>query len=235
MKEIIQSNDDVLIMLDQLLKEERTFEWDQFYSDRGRNVPFFVDWPDENLVRYFKEGWFQPGKKVLELGCGPGRNAFFFTENGCQVDAVDSSKEALRWADERAKERGLKVNFLYENLFDLQVEEGSYDIVYDSGCLHHIAPHRRIGYLDIVNKALKPGGYYAVVCFVPGGNLGGAAISDWDVYRLRSLQGGLGFTEERLQMIFNEYRPIEIEEMKGNVGENPVFSQQGLLTALFQK
>ena len=234
MKEIIGSTEDVLVMLDHLLKEERTFEWDQFYSDRRRNIPFFADLPDENLVRYFREGRFRAGSKVLELGCGPGRNAFFFAEKGCEVDAADLSKEALRWAEERARERRVEVNFLHENIVDLQISEGSYDIVYDSGCLHHIAPHRRGAYLKLVDKALRPGGFFSVVCFVPGGNLGGAEISDWDVYRLKSLQGGLGFTEDRLKMIFDRFQAIEMREMTGARDES-VFSEKGLRTALFQK
>ncbi len=234
MQEIIRSTEDVLVMLDQWLKEGTTFEWDQFYSDRRRNVPFFENQPDENLVRHFSKGRFQSGMKILELGCGPGRNALFFAEKGCEVVAVDLSKEALRWAEERAKERELEVNFQHGSLFDLPVDEGGYDIVYDSGCFHHIAPHRRIDYLNLVKKALRPGGYYALVCFVPGGNLGGAEISDWDVYRLRSLRGGLGFTEERLRLIFDEYLVIEMKKMNGKT-DDPVFSQQGLQTALFQK
>lgn len=234
MTEIIRSIEDVLQMLDHFLKEERTFDWDQFYSDRRRNVPFFVDLPDENLVRYYREGWFQPESKVLELGCGPGRNALFFAEKDCKVDAVDSSLEALRWGEERASERGIEVNFIHENLFNVEVEEGSYDIVYDSGCFHHIPPHRRMSYLGLVNKALKPGGYFVVVCFVPGGQLGGADLSDWDVYRIKSLQGGLGFTEEHLRMLFNEYHVIEIKEMN-QMEDETVFSEKGLRTALFQK
>jgi len=42
---------------------------------------------------------------------------------------------------------------------------------------------------------IKPEGYFALTCFVEGGDLGGATLSDIDVYRERSLQGGLGFTE----------------------------------------
>ncbi|MFB5089812.1 class I SAM-dependent methyltransferase, partial [Psychrobacillus sp. PGGUH221] len=83
--------------------------------------------------------------------------------------------------------------------FELDIAEGTYDIVYDSGCLHHIAPHRRMSYIDLVKKALKPNGFFAITCFVQGGEFGGADISDWEVYRLRSLKGGLGYTDEKLR------------------------------------
>jgi len=71
LKENIDSYEDVLLMLDNLLMEESRFNWDTFYSDRDRKVPFFANVPDENLVEYFENNLLKPGK-VLELGCGPG-------------------------------------------------------------------------------------------------------------------------------------------------------------------
>ena len=48
--------------------------WDEFFADRAKPCPFFVEWPDENLIAWFSEGLLAPGR-VLELGSGPGRNA----------------------------------------------------------------------------------------------------------------------------------------------------------------
>ncbi|MEH6932657.1 MULTISPECIES: class I SAM-dependent methyltransferase [Bacillus] len=233
MKETISSYEDLLNMLDSLLREPTQF-WDDFYSNREKEIPFFTNKPDENLVSYFEKKLLNSGK-VLELGCGPGRNAIYFAENGCLVDAVDLSKESIHWATERAKEKNVNVNFIHDNIFDLQIEEGTYDIVYDSGCFHHIAPHRRMSYINLVKKALKPGGYFAITCFVQGGELGGADITDWEVYRLRSLKGGLGFTDEKLRIIFKDFSEIEIRRMKGIKQSNEVFGMPALWTALFMK
>ncbi|WP_373894627.1 class I SAM-dependent methyltransferase [Virgibacillus natechei] len=232
MDETIYGYEDVLKMLDSLLQEPTQF-WDNFYSDRDKGVPFFVDSPDENLVSYLDNHQFSPGN-VLELGCGPGRNAIYLAEKGCSVDAVDLSQESLNWAEERASEKNVNVNFINENIFELDIEEGAYDVVYDSGCFHHIAPHRRMNYIDLIRKALKPNGFFAITCFLQGGDLGVADISDWEVYRLRSLKGGLGFTEEKLRAIFKDFKEIEIRNMK-EIKQNDVFGVSGLLTALFQK
>lgn len=234
MKELIVNYDDVMNMLDGILKEEARLNWETFYADREKNVPFFVNAPDENLVSYFEKGLLQCGK-VLELGCGPGRNAIYFAKHGCSVDAVDGAQEPLKWGVERAKEKGVNVNFIHENIFDLQVREETYDIVYDSGCFHHIAPHRRRDYIELLQKALKPKGFFALTCFTEGGQFGGATISDWDVYRLRSLKGGLGFTDAKLRAIFHEFDVVEIREMKDMQGSHTTFGVSGLWTALFQK
>ncbi|MGH1141372.1 class I SAM-dependent methyltransferase [Bacillus pseudomycoides] len=233
MKETISSYEDLLDMLDSLLREPTQF-WDDFYSNREKGVPFFTNKPDENLVNYFEKKLLNPGK-VLELGCGPGRNAIYFAEKGCLVDAVDLSQESIQWATERAKEKNVNINFIYNNIFDLQIEEGTYDIVYDSGCFHHIAPHRRMSYINLVKKALKPGGYFAITCFVQGGELGGADITDWEVYKLQSLKGGLGFTDKKLRAIFKDFSEVEIRRMKEIKQSNKVFGVSGLWTALFTK
>jgi len=233
LKETIYDYEDLLEMLDSLLREPTQF-WDKFYSDREKGVPFFTNSPDENIVGYFEKKLFRPGK-VLELGCGPGRNAIYFAEKGCNIDAVDLSQESLKWAEERAIEKNVSVNFINENIFELDIEEGTYDIVYDSGCFHHIAPHRRMSYINLVKKALKPNGFFSITCFVQGGEFGGAEISDWEVYRLQSLRGGLGYTEEKLRSIFKDFREIEIRKMKEIKQPNEVFGVSGLLTALFQK
>lgn len=47
-------------------------------------------------------------------------------------------------------------------------------------------------YIEMVHNALKTGGYSGLTCCAPGfTEIGGALeISDWDVYRDRSMKGG---------------------------------------------
>jgi len=181
MDETIYCKEDIVAMLDSLLKEQSKFNWDSFYSERDRIVPFFINAPDENLVQYFNSNLLSPGGKVLELGCGPGRNAIYFAKQGYHVDAVDISKEALQWGIERAKEQEVSVHFILNNIFELEVHTQKYDVVYDSGCFHYIAPHRRIDYIKLLKQALKPGGFFGLTCFVENGILGGSDLTDWEV------------------------------------------------------
>lgn len=233
MKETIRTQDDLLNMLDALLREPTAF-WDSFYEDRTKRIPFFVDKPDENLVAYVEQRQL-PLTRVLELGSGPGRNALYLAERGSQVDAIDLAQSSIDWANERANERQLDVRFRQGNLFELSIEDGAYDFVYDSGCFHHIAPHRRHDYIRVVTEALRPGGCFALTCFVEGGQYGGSDMTDWDVYRQRSLQGGLGFTEDKLRSIFDTFDVLEIRLMQEAAPTDPVFGLSGLWTALFQK
>lgn len=229
----INNYEDIKNMLDNLLREPEQF-WDEFYSNREKRIPFFENKPDENLVNYFARKLLTSGK-ALELGCGPGRNAIYLTEKGYIVDAVDLSIESLKWAKDRAIDKDISINFINKNIFDLHIENSNYDLVYDSGCFHHIAPHRRIDYIDLIKRALKPNGYFVINCFIEDGPLGGSSISDWEVYRIQSLQGGLGFTEEKLRRIFQDFECIEVRNMRPAESNELVFGVDGLLTGIFQK
>lgn len=86
----VASNGELLELLDSLFEQRQGEWWDEFFSDRAEPCPFFVEYPDENLFEYFDSGNMAPGR-VLELGCGHGRNALYFSRRGCVVDAVDFS------------------------------------------------------------------------------------------------------------------------------------------------
>ncbi|WP_336882240.1 class I SAM-dependent methyltransferase [Priestia koreensis] len=211
MKNTIDCYSDVLEMLDSLLRDPEPF-WEDFYTDRTKPIPIFTDYPDETLVSYVRSVNLT-GRKVLDIGCGAGRNALFLASQGFEVDAIDLSSTSIEWAKERADERNLSIRFIHGNLFETALRTETYDLIYDSGCFHHLAPHRRITYNKLVTRVLKTGGHFGITCFVPGGKFGGSTLSDWEVYELRTLQGGLGYTKERLIDISNQLQIIDARAM----------------------
>jgi SAM-dependent methyltransferase len=194
--------------LDALLAHQDPGRWDSFYADRSRPVPFFGPAPDENLAAWIGEGIVRPGR-ALDLGCGFGRNAVHMARHGFHVDAVDHSETALAWGREAAQQAGVQVGFVRSDVFELQLPEAAYDLVYDGGCFHHIAPHRRAQYVALVARALKPGGTFGMTCFRPEG---GSGFSDDEVYERGTLGGGLGYTEEQLRGIWSA--GLGIEELR---------------------
>jgi SAM-dependent methyltransferase len=229
----IYTRDDVLGMLDALLEARDGAWWNEFFADRSKPCPFFVEWPDENLAEWFGEGMLAPGR-VLELGCDNGRNATYLASLGCSVDAVDFSAGAIGWARERAKSAGASVNFRCCSIFDATFTEGSYDLVYDSGCFHHLAPHRRKDYVELVHRALKPGGGYGLVCFRPEG---GSGYTDQQVYERASLGGGLGYSEDHLRALWNQapFSLRVLRQMRKTDGQGPCFGEDFLWTLLAAK
>ncbi|MFB7534030.1 class I SAM-dependent methyltransferase [Streptomyces sp. NPDC056178] len=239
----IRTVDDVLNLLDSLFTREAdrwtadgASWWDSFYADRTKPVPFFVAKPDENLVSYVERGLIAPGR-ALDLGCGPGRNALHLAALGFEVDAVDLSPAALAWAGDRAREAGADIRFHRGDAFALAATElsGPYDLIYDSGCFHHLPPHRRISYLALLDRSLAPGGHFALTCFAAGETGMGSELPDASFYdRTDSLHGGLAYTPQSLRRIFDDLTEVELRRMRDEPPESPHFGEPFLWTALFR-
>lgn len=230
--EFIDPEQDALAALDALLPGRGSGWWNGFYEDRAKPCPFFAEKPDESLVRWVGERLFPPGK-ALDLGCGNGRNAVFLARQGFVVEAVDYSRKAIDWAAERVREAGVAVRLRCQSVFDMAAEAGSYDLVYDSGCFHHMPPHRRRAYVERVTAALKPGGWFGLTCFRPEG---GSGYSDDEVYERRSLGGGLGYTEAQLRAIWSDGLELRIiRQMNKPDEEVGLFGEDFLWALLAQK
>jgi len=175
-----------------------SFDW--MYADRPQ-APFIAqnELPDENLAEFL--GAYPKPARALELGCGEGRNAIYMANQSIDVTAIDLSPLAVNHAQKIAKKRGVSVNFLAGDIFKTELARHAYDFVYDSGCFHHLTPHRRLSYLELLGRALTPGGYFGLTCFAWGENCADE-VDDWAFYDDRHVS--VAFTEERLREIFGE-------------------------------
>jgi SAM-dependent methyltransferase len=218
--------------LDALLADREGHWWDSFYENRARPCSFFGANPDESLVGWVVGGLVRPGR-ALDVGCGNGRNAIFLSRSGFVTEGVDYSQTAIAWAKERVAKAGVDILLHEQSVFELDLEADSYDFIYDSGCFHHIAPHRRGSYVALVSRALKPGGWFGLACFKPEG---GSGYSDEEVYERRSMDGGLGYTEERLREIWSSKLRIHfIRQMDKPSTESGLFGESFLWVLLAQK
>ncbi|MDI3403749.1 class I SAM-dependent methyltransferase [Streptomyces cavernicola] len=242
MKRDIRTTDDLLGVLDRLFadggadrwtEESGASWWDGFYANRNRPIPFFVDKPDENLAAYLDRGLIAAPGRVLELGCGPGRNAVHLASRGFAVDAVDLSPAAVAWGEERARAAGVDVRFHCADVFAAELPAEPYDLVYDSGCLHHLPPHRRLSYLALLDRALAPGGHFALTCFAAGRM--GSELPDEEFYRRRSLEGGLAYAPDDLRRLFARYEEVELRPMAEQPDSAPVFGVPFLSAGLFRR
>ncbi|WP_342576008.1 class I SAM-dependent methyltransferase [Solibacillus sp. FSL K6-1781] len=230
---LVKNNEDLYELLDSLLREPTEF-WNTFYKDKEKNVPFFCDRPDEHLVKYIERQIIKP-RKVLEIGCGNGRNAIYLAQKGCTVTAVDLSQRAIDWAKEQANVNKVNIQFVCENIFNLNLELQEFDYIYDSGCFHHLSPHRRVSYIQFINKYLKNNGYFSISAFKENGKYGGSSLSDKQYYMDRTLYGGLGYSKEKLQILFSEFQEIEIRDMQHNNLNHDEFGLEDFIVCIFKK
>ena len=213
--------------LDQVLSERQSAWWDAFYARRaGRQVPFFGRAPDESLTAWVEARDIQPGP-ALDLGCGNGRNTVYLAQAGFAAEGVDYASEAIAWAGQRAQEAGLpSLPLTACSVFDLQRPLGHYALVCDSGCFHHLPPHRRALYRDRLLAWLRPGGVLALCCFRPEG---GSGLSDAEVYERGTLGGGLGYEEDQLRGFWGAMLDIEcLRPMRAQAPGSALFGAECL-------
>jgi tellurite methyltransferase len=102
--------------------------------------------------------------RILDLGCGEGRDSVYFAERGFAVTGIDSSPAGLEKADKLAAERGVKVDWVCRSMLDLPVA-GRFDLVYSCGSIHHVPKEGRGRLFRRLKKLTRPGGVHAHVVF----------------------------------------------------------------------
>lgn len=95
------------------------------------------------------------GKRVLDLGCGIGRNGLKLAQYADEVIGYDISEVAISKANSFAKQLGIN-NFHAELNNFTNVQSESFDVVLCVNMLHHAdSPH---DVLSTIKKILRPGG-----------------------------------------------------------------------------
>ena len=94
------------------------------------------------------------GAKVLELGCGGGRDSARIIERGFILDATDGTPAMVRKANERF-DVGARVM-----RFDELDAPSEYDAVWAHACLLHVPRAELPNVLAAILRALRPGGWH---------------------------------------------------------------------------
>src|ERR1051326_4638567 len=82
--------------------------WDREY-DVLRVIPSSTrTLPSKPLLLFSELLNFQKMDRVLDAGCGIGRNTIYLAQKGCRIDAVDLSAAALRVLDHNAESLGVR-------------------------------------------------------------------------------------------------------------------------------
>jgi SAM-dependent methyltransferase len=104
------------------------------------------------------QGFFAPGARVLDLGCGIGRVLFFLAPRAGEAIGADVSHEMLARA--RQAFAGVpNTRFLETSGAALAgVETGSIDFLYSLLCLIHVDRRSAYRYLEEIRRVLRPGG-----------------------------------------------------------------------------
>jgi SAM-dependent methyltransferase len=131
-----------------------------------------ADVPDAWLVQYV-EGprRLEPGR-VLDLGCGAGRNTSCFASHGWDAIGIDMLGRAVDQARSQAVGAAANARFLQGDvtrLGDLDIGD-SFSLIVDSGCYYGLSGDQRDGYAGGVTRVAGAGALLVMAGFtkIPG-------------------------------------------------------------------
>ena len=119
---------------------------------------------DIYLFDQLLKGRYDTAKKVLDVGCGSGRNLFYFLRNGYEVFGIDPNPQSVETvkilSGDLAPDNSLE-NFEVRNAENLKFADASFDLIICSAVLHFANDEQHFyAMLQQMFRVLKPGGYF---------------------------------------------------------------------------
>jgi len=128
-----------------------------------------------------------PGKplRLLDIGCGEGRNAIHFARHGFQVTGIDVSVAGLGKMAQWARSIGVSVTPLHANINELTLAD-RFDVVFSTGTLHYIPPKIRAERFEHLKKNTITSGIHVLTVFVDKPFVATAPDAEKNSYLYRS-------------------------------------------------
>jgi ubiquinone/menaquinone biosynthesis C-methylase UbiE len=119
---------------------------------------------DIYLFDQLLKGRISPGMRILDAGCGSGRNLVYFLREGYEVYGADSDAESVESVRSlaRAFEPALPaLNFRVEPVEHMSFDDACADVVISSAVLHFAAGDAQFESMLMESwRVLKPGGLF---------------------------------------------------------------------------
>jgi cyclopropane fatty-acyl-phospholipid synthase-like methyltransferase len=145
--------------------------------------PWDIGKPQSEIVRLEQEGKLLGS--VLDCGCGTGENALYLAQHGHEVWGIDSSPNAIRKSEDKAKDRGIAVKFLTVDALDLEGLGRRFDTVIDCGLFHVFSDQDRERYVSSLVSVTAPGAKLVLLCFsdLQPGDQGPRRVSKAEIHQ----------------------------------------------------
>jgi SAM-dependent methyltransferase len=148
--------------------------WDARYAD----APVYGTEPTSvarRLVGVFRAHGV---RSVLEAGCGSGRDALLYAREGFEVTGTEISRNALRWARERAQAEGLRITLFRDDLAETRLPPGSFDAAVAIHVIHLQPAPVRQTMVNQLWRLTRDGGLIAMANY----STNEAGYTTWDPF-----------------------------------------------------
>ncbi len=135
-------------------------QWNKIYKTEGEQYQYYnIFDPHQDIVRVsevFKE---YKVKKVLDLGCGAGRNLVFLAKRKFEMAGLDLAPESLKLIKKNLKKDNIKADLKVGSFFDrLSYKDEFFDALISVQALQHGTEKQIRRAIHEIRRVLKPGG-----------------------------------------------------------------------------
>ena len=124
--------------------------WNQYYKNK-------VCSQEPSPFAQYVSTLVEPGRHMVELGCGNGRDAVFFAAQGLEITALDMSREAV--AQLQVHNIAANAKFICGDFVNASIHKPeSYDYAYSRFTIHSINRSQEQMLLNNVFRGLRPDG-----------------------------------------------------------------------------
>lgn len=120
-----------------------------------------LKYPDEYVVRYLNKKFCTgTGKRILDFGCGSGRNTVVMADMGFEIYAVDYNEVCLELTREKLERLDYNnVTYLKNTRVEIPVQSDHVDCIVAWGALFYFNANEREENLQELHRVLKKDGY----------------------------------------------------------------------------
>jgi len=126
---------------------------------------------------------FRP--RLLDLGCGEGRNVVYFAKHGFDVVGLDVSRVGLEKTKRYAQDVGVQVETIHADILNYHITN-VYDVIFSTGTLHYLQPNIRNQCFQDYKNCTSQNGVNAFSVFVAKPFIPKAPDVEKDVYPYKS-------------------------------------------------
>lgn len=103
--------------------------------------------------------------RVLDIGCGEGKDAVYMAEQGYSVTAFDVTESGVRKTKRMAAERGVSIDAFVADINDFSLD-ARFDIIYSTGTIQYLRDEEKDSFFAKIRAMTRPNGLHYFNVFV---------------------------------------------------------------------
>jgi len=186
---------------------ESSEEWDRRFKKNG-----YVWGETESPTALESIKYLKPKSRILDVGCGYGRDCKFFIEQGFDVVGLDSSGEAIKLAEEFVPDG----TFIKADATNMPFQDQAFDVVFSHLFMHLLyRDDVRRKFLKECERVLRPGGLIIQSFFSTDDSTFGEGeeVALRTFYVKRKARIGRFFEEDEVRSDFSDFETIELKKL----------------------